>query len=261
MVHFFLVMLFASDPAYLGWDTTVQLVRSPSDDADTSGVQYDYTVEDADGTLTVYRTLGLIAESSESNLRQGLRVWRAVEIRDGAPHGETVVLKDMWRATEVPQEGANMRAACNPQPDRAMSDEEKEALRRSGLTVLHHGDVTIRVRAPTDSDSRKKGASKKKGALKKKGASKKKGSSEGGFLLLRDRLDIHRDIPVSLEHERHDFLGTSATPSLYPWGASENLSGRLVHYRMVVNELCTPMRDIRWDHTKVYPVIAQVCQH
>ena len=71
MVHFFLVMLYTDVPTSFGWDPTVQLVREMCDNADVQA-QYDYTVEDSDGTQTVYRTLGLLAEPSDSDSKKAL---------------------------------------------------------------------------------------------------------------------------------------------------------------------------------------------
>ena len=222
MVQFFLAMLFSS-PTDLGWDSTVQISRIPSDT-----VQYEYTVSDADGTQTVYRTLDLIAESGKSNPK-GLRVWRAVEVRDGIPHGEVVVLKDVWRLLDIPQEGSNMRAIAEPQPDSDMSDAEKEALRRGVLTVLHHGDVMIR--------------------------SPSRGCSTTLTECRPDPLVLH------LETYSH-----SLSEQLGDFGSSEDLSrsgersGRRVHYRAVVKELCTSLYDVRRDHEKVYRALAEVCE-
>ena len=243
MVHFFLVMLYTKDPAYLGWDPTVQLVHTPTGDANGDplpDVQYDYMVEDADGTRTIYRTLGLITESGDNNPRQGLRIWRAVEIHDGVPRGDAVVLKDVWRAPEIPQEGSNMRAASQPHPQSEMSEEDQDGLRRSTLTVLHHGDVVIRIPTCSVPDAKTGDA------------------SDESFLQLRDKLDAHRNNAAQWKPERHDYLGNSMIPSL--WTLGGEISGRLVHYRMVVKEVCTPMQDIRWDHHRIFPLIAEVCE-
>lgn len=233
MVHFFLAMMF-SCPTRLGWDATVQLVRNPSSTDDSSvDVQYDYTVEDADGTQTIYRTRGLIAESEEGSNRGGLRVWRAVEVRDGAAHGDTVVLKDVWRCTEIPQEGTNMRGVAEPSPQSRLSEEDQEALKHSVLTVLHHGDVLIRANS--------------------------NGSKENpeSPVFVQDRLPAHiRNYGKTLPKQYNDIELISPE-----WATQWNeLSDRRVHYRMVVKELCTSIYEIRWDHLKVYPALAEACE-
>lgn len=219
MIHFFLGLLFCG-PEGFGWDPTVELVRSPSGED-----QYDYVVEDDDGTQTAYRTLGLIAESSEtSNSGKGMRVWRAVELRDGVPHGDTVVLKDMWRHDELGQEGSNMRTIAESGRSRKAHDE----LRHGVLTVLHHGDVIIHVEGEEPH---------------------------------KDRLGTHledykkqRGPTQQLKKVAQMFMTSWRRPT-----DPSEMSGRRTHYRMVVKEYCTPLRDVRWDCSKVYPALAEVC--
>ena len=225
MVHFFAAMLFGS-PAYLGWDPTVQLVRDPSSD---SAAQYDYTVEDADGTQTVYRTLESISKQSEDRGMKSLRVWKAVEVRDGNPVGDPVVLKEMWRFNEIAQEGSNTRAVSEPTPTSTLSEEAQERLTRGVLTVLHHGDVIIR---PDPSKPQ---------------------------VSFADRLPMHfntfgKSVPPGL----NILTGRRARQNF--WTGWRELSDRRIHYRMVVKELCTPMYEIRWRPDKVVPALAQICE-
>lgn len=221
MVQFFLTMIFTDVPASLGWDPTIQVVRDLSGNPDAS-VQYDYTVEDADGTQTVYRTLSLIAESSPENSEKGLRVWRAMEVRDGAPYGDIVVLKDIWRLSDLPQEGSNMRGAIEPATGRDMSDEAKEALRRAVLPVLHHGDVVIHHDA--------------------------NGSNASAELPV-DEAGKHLG---DFERSRPELPGNWRTKT-------GEETERRTHYRMVM-PLYTPLDKIQWEHHKVYLALAEVCE-
>ena len=104
-----------------------------------------------------------------------------------------------------------------------MSGEEKEALKRAVITVLHHGDVIIRPTGSRDGNARRP---------------------------FRDERTMHlenfcRTIPEDADNWR---TGTG------------ELSGRRVHYRMVVKELCTPLYDMRLEHHKVFPALAEACE-
>ena len=227
MVHFFLTMLFSTS-SDLGWDPTVQRVRSLSGDPSP---RYDYTVEDADGTQTVYRTAGLIAESDKDSSFRGLRIWEAFEVRDGIPHGDIVVLKDTWRLKDIEQEGSNMRAVMEPPSNSTMSEESRKALEHSVLTVLHHGDVIIRPGRPGADSS----------------------------MSYPDEADRHivgyfKTLPWELRSRY--MINTKWRGA--NWGAS--ISNRRIHYRMVVKELCGSLHGIRRDHQKVYAALAEVCE-
>ena len=240
MVHFFMAMLFCT-PSQLGWDPTVRLVHSPSVSSyEPENGQYDYVVEDADGTQTIYRTLEVISFSDDyGNARKGLRVWKAIEVRDGAPHGEAVVLKDAWRYTDIEREGSKVRAVVVPDPaaDNAWSDGEKDALKRGVCTILHHGDVIIRPDAPSN-------------------LANASAEEDEDHDLYAD------DLPTHL----NDYLSTlPPQPEWLPqpprwWTGPGELSDRRMHYRIVIKEVCTPMRLVRWQHAKVFPALAQICE-
>ena len=224
MVHFFVALLYAT-PAYVGWDTTVQLVRHPSGDCD---VQYDYTVEDADGTQTTYRTLELLSKSDGDSTKH-LRVWKTVELHEGSPVGDAVVLKDMWRCKEIPQEGSNMRAIVEPDTQPTSSDGAQKILQRGVLTVLHHGDVIIRP------DPSKPEVSSK------------------------DMVPAHFNVYGSSIPQGRNIL-TGRRVNQFFWTRPGEFSQKRIHYRMVVKELCTPLYEIRWEHDKVFRALAEVCE-
>lgn len=222
MVHFFVAMLFA-EPAYLGWDPTVQLVRDLSVD---SGPRYDYTVEDADGTKTVYRTLELLSDPDDNNGVKSLRIWKVVEIRDGSPYGDAAVLKETWRHPEISQEGGNMLAVAVPDAQSSLSEEEQEKLTRGVLTVLHHGDVIIRPNPET---------------------------------AFTDKLPMHfnnygKTLPVGRD------IDTGRRVDQGFWTKRDKLSRKRVHYRMVVKEFCTSLYEFRWKHEQLFPALAEICE-
>ena len=135
MIHFLGALLF-SQPQDLGWDLTATLVPGPDGDP-----QYEFIVEGADGTQTRYRTLELIvAAPKEPTNGRGTWVWRVIELRDGIPSGDPVVLKDVWRHGELAQEGTIIESIH----DSDLGDTERSLLRDHLLTVLPHGDVVIR---------------------------------------------------------------------------------------------------------------------
>ena len=95
------------------------------------------------GTQTRYRTLELLASSDTNG--NGTRVWRAVELRDGSPHGDPVVVKDVWRHGELSQEGSNIQSIRD-----SANEEELLFLDDHLPTVLCHGDVVIHPNPAVD---------------------------------------------------------------------------------------------------------------
>lgn len=101
--------------------------------------QYEIVVEDALGVQTRYHTLELIVSSQCEMKGKGTQVWRAVELRDGSPYRDPVVLKDVWRHGELVQEGSIIQSIR----DSVTSETERLLLDDHLPTVLHHGDVVI----------------------------------------------------------------------------------------------------------------------
>ena len=132
VIRFFLPLLFA-DLTTLGWDPTVVPTGTPG--------QFDITVEDADGTQTVYRTLEVISSLAvERDTAKATRIYKAVELKNGTPHGKPVVLKDVWRQEELGREGDTLAAIRECDSSQAARD----LIAQRTLTVLHHGDVVLR---------------------------------------------------------------------------------------------------------------------
>ena len=137
MVHFFCSIL-SSPPECLGWDMTMTPVQHAG-----ALPQYDFTVEDSDGTQTRYRSLDLI---SSAQSEKGTRVWRVVELRDDVPCGDPLILKDVWRHAELAPEGSNIDSIRS----NVMSEDERHFLDEHLPTVVHHGDVIIHPQSSGD---------------------------------------------------------------------------------------------------------------
>ena len=210
-MRFFLPLLFA-DRSQLGWDPTIVSTRNPG--------QYDLTVEDADCTQTVYRTLELLSSTrTELASGKGTRIWKALEIRDGVPSGKPVVLKDVWRHEELGREGDSLSAILRSQP----SPHLRALLAGRTLTVLHHGDVVLRSSSRRDPCV---------------DCTRRHPQNAVRFLQKRPLTDA-----------RHVAVGERLEPDYVPPDGRRMLLGRLVHYRIVVAERCDPLSD------KPFPVI------
>ncbi len=100
LVHFFLSFIYA-EPHQAGFDPTMEAHYN-------EGIfYYDISVRSSDGEKFVYRTLDKISDSVAAMiLGRGTRVWKAIEIKSGEPHGEPVVLKESWVDTDRMREGA-----------------------------------------------------------------------------------------------------------------------------------------------------------
>ncbi|KAJ3531026.1 hypothetical protein NM688_g7632 [Phlebia brevispora] len=144
VVHAFLSFLYA-EPHQLGWDTTMQPVDDPK-----HGMQYDFTVDRSDGSSSVFRSLSLVfGGQSGTARRRGTRVWKVVEMADGVPRGEPLILKDSWNHEELSREGVNLERIR----ERDESTEFQNAFRTNFLTVVCHGNVLMRsTRGPSPLD-------------------------------------------------------------------------------------------------------------
>ncbi|KAF7797341.1 hypothetical protein EIP86_008536 [Pleurotus ostreatoroseus] len=116
VVHIFLSFLYA-EQHQLGWDTTVKLVENPK-----ALPQYDYSVPNPDGSISVFRTIELLSSSGHTTfLGSGTRTWKAIEVLSPLPVGELRVLKDAWTIPEVGRSA--LEDICSPEdPDESQQD-------------------------------------------------------------------------------------------------------------------------------------------
>ena len=221
VIRFFLPLLFA-DSVALGWDTTVVSAGVPG--------QYDITVEDADGTQTVYRTLEVLSTTrTELETGKGTRIWKAVELMDGVPHGMPVVLKDVWRHEELGREGDTLAAIrdCDP------SEDARKLLSQRTLTVLHHGDVVLRspvVELPYVDYNRL--------------------HSQNAVRFLQNK---------PLTDSRFMSAGPPIPPHYVTSRGLRILLGRRLHYRIVFKELCVPLHSEK-SLSGVFTGLKDVCE-
>ena len=223
MIRFFAALLFSPSQT-LGWDTTVLAARG----ADGSS-QYDFVVEDSAGTQSRYRSLERIASSHNG---KGTQVWRAVELRDGSPYGEPVVLKDVWRHGELAQEGSIISSIR----DSDLSEDERLRLDNHLPTVLRHGDVVVHSQSGVDSphlDSTQ--------AHMRNFMALCKGESLDEPSLLPPGTRLGPYVGTGLNHGRIE------------------LRGRRIHYRIVFKEICTPIRRTKAP-SAVFNALADVSQ-
>ena len=192
--------------------------------------QYDITVEDANGVQTRYRSIELISSSSLETNGKATRVWRALELRDGVPCREPVVLKDLWRHGELAQEGEIISSIHESS---SMTEEDRLFLGKHLPTVLHHGDVVLHSESSPHSpylDSTQ--------------------AHRTNFQSWRSGQELAE--PASLPP------GTRLGPYLR---TTESLGserrGRRIHYRIVVKEHCTPLQHEK-SPTVVFKVLANV---
>ena len=223
IVRFFSALLFA-EPFELGWDTTIAFRKDRNGDS-----QYDITIEDAGGKRTVYRTLELVSYTrSELEMGKATRIWRAVELRGGSPHGDPVILKDVWRHEELSREGDTLEAIRQSESSPAI----QRLLSRRLLTVLHHGDVIIRT--------------------------------EAGRNAHVDRTRLHTDNVVCFRRNqplvdpRFASPHAQREPHFIPPDGRRMLLGSRVHYRIVFKEVCTPLTNKPLD--TVLTALADTCE-
>ena len=221
VVRFFAALLF-SQPHDLGWDATVTTFSG----ADGSP-QYDFTVEDSDGTQTQYRSLEFIASTPSG---KGTQVWRVVELRNGQPHGDPVVLKDTWRHGELAQEGGNIeniRVSASGEGERMVLDDHLP-------TVLHHGDVVIHSQSGVDAphlDSTQ--------------------THIRNFVALCKGEAVNEPSQLPPGTRLGPYYGTGLK-----WGRTE-IRGRRIHYRIVFGEDCIPLRRYK-SPSVVFDALADV---
>ena len=227
MVRFFSALLF-SDPQSLGWDLTVASVSLAS-----GCPQYEFVVEDADGTQTRYRSLDLITSSHNEPINgKGTRVWRVVELRDGEPYGDPVVLKDVWRHGELAQEGSVIKSIR----DLDLSHDERVLIDEHLPTVLHHGDVVIH---PT--------------------------ASNGVAYLDSTQTHIRNFYTLCVGMPVDGPLLFPPGTRLGPYFGSgpsrdrREIRGRMIHYRIVFKEHCTPIRHEK-SPSVVLNMLAGICE-
>ncbi|KAJ3555479.1 hypothetical protein NM688_g2554 [Phlebia brevispora] len=133
LLHFVISVSFA-EPYMLGWDPTMTSLNI------NGQIQYDITVRSANGEFTLYRTLGVLSDSSTRKiLGRGTRVWKATKIVDGEMTGDPVALKDAWVDSDRQREGdiyfqllqSDFLAKQHPE------------LRKYFISVQTHGDVFV----------------------------------------------------------------------------------------------------------------------
>ena len=186
-------------------------------------------MEDADGTQTVFRTLDLISSTRvEREAGKSTRIYEAIEVRDGTPHGEPVVLKDVWRHEELGREGDTLGAIRQCDPSQAARD----LISRRTLTVLHHGDVVLRtpsVPHPYVDFTRE--------------------HSQNAVRFLQHR---------PLTDSRFMHPSEEIEPHYVPEDGRRIFLGRKFHYRVVFKELCRPLFE--QPLAAVFASIRDICE-
>ena len=82
-------------------------MRLLTDDHDSTEPRYEIIVRTSTGEETSYRTVKLLYAATGHLLGHGTRVWEAVQLVDGEPTGDAVVLKDSWVDEDRQREGSN----------------------------------------------------------------------------------------------------------------------------------------------------------
>ncbi|KAJ3556687.1 hypothetical protein NM688_g1888 [Phlebia brevispora] len=132
LLRFILSLSFA-ELHQLGWDPTMQEIHVDGH------VQYDITVRSAEAQIVVYRTLGLLSDSSARDLLgRGTRVWKAVRLVEGEEVGPPVALKDAWVDNTRQREGNNLSQVLE-----ADFAKEHPELNEHLMKVQTHGDVFV----------------------------------------------------------------------------------------------------------------------
>ncbi|KAJ3554522.1 hypothetical protein NM688_g3064 [Phlebia brevispora] len=134
LTHVLLAFLYA-EPHQLGWDTTMIPVSD-----DEGNLQYDFTIENFDGSKSLFRSLKLIYGGQSATLRRrGTRIWEVVQIINGVPCGSPLVLKDSWIHEESAREGASLRRVQLSHD----TDDFLHTFSTHFLTVTCDGDVLL----------------------------------------------------------------------------------------------------------------------
>ncbi|KAJ3543490.1 hypothetical protein NM688_g5849 [Phlebia brevispora] len=221
IVCFFLSLLYA-ESHYLGWDPTIRIVRNPSNTH-----QYDYTVENVDGSTSTFRTLKLLCgPGSRTTKGKGTRVWKVVQVVDGVPVGKPAILKDHWVQEEFEREGTTL-SRIRQSDD---SEDFQRAFSANFLTVLCHGDVVLRSHRHAPYCDRTR-------------------------LHIRNAKAYKLDVPLP----DADFFGPRPhVPYRVVSKEDPYLTGCRVHYRIVFRECCTSL-DISTPLPVVFTTLAQIC--
>lgn len=129
MIHFFLSLVYA-DLQELGWDATMTALED--------GENYDIRVDGFDGTTRTYRTVRPLFLHDLNQVKHNrTHVWMVIPLEDGEAHGDPVVLKDTWVATDHMAEGFILEEILNSGREKEIRTEIEACI----PTVLFHGEV------------------------------------------------------------------------------------------------------------------------
>ncbi|KAJ3545073.1 hypothetical protein NM688_g5672 [Phlebia brevispora] len=220
IVYFFLSLLYA-ETHHLGWDPTVRVISCSNNKP-----QYEYTVENVDGSTSTFRTLRLISQV-DSVQGKGTRVWKVVLVVNGVPVGAPAVLKDHWIQEEFEFEGTTLSRIQRSDN----SEDFQRTFSSNFLTVLSHGGVIMRSQrhAPYCDRTRQH---------------------------IRNAKASKLDVPLP---DAGFFGPRPYVPSHLVSKQDPFLTGCRLHYRIVFKEYCTALRSST-PLSIVFTALAQLCE-
>lgn len=221
-MHFVLSIVY-SPPIDLGLDPTMCSVDNSE--------QYDISVRADDGSVKVYRTIEILASRDPDMLfGRGTRVWKAVHIEDGQTVCEPVALKDAWVDLERMPEGTIFDKVRLVTPV-----EHEQPVGNFFPSVECHGDVFLNDGSSEILDCTHT-------------------FSEAGVRL---------DIPSISRTQRLQYLdgesppNDNATPRISHPSAEYQKPKCLVHYRIVLREICKPLSE-ETSLSSIFRALAQI---
>ncbi|QRW02379.1 kinase domain protein [Ceratobasidium sp. AG-Ba] len=238
----------------LGFDPDVSLVKSEENKA-----QYDITIRSCmNRANSVYRTVGILANvAADSSIGRGTRVWRARKLDElGCPSGPERALKDIWVHDDRPTEHDAIHNIVNAQPaykkyfltvedagfaladsKNSLPDNTRHTLRR-GQDFMLTGQV-LRPRASENGDQNTSGTSGPSAQSKSSGKSKKPSKSrQSGRSVVPGTSSTTGQSTGASQH-------TPLASARGQWDYSKVNFFPRQHYRIVFEEIGTPVHDLR----------------